>query len=339
MEILAVKQRLACDRCSHHKLRCNKRTDSDICLRCQAANVECIFSPSRRGCRPAQKRRQEQNQAAEDSIVLDSNLFPPASTTPWEPSLLSPQLDSIFFDTSLAPVTHLTSIDIESVPSPTTSSPCLTLDRNLASLSHKLSEHLATIPPLSVWSVPPGELPRDLQIEPDGTFAVTQSLIDLYRDTSLIQASKALNDSTIYMLIACHHRVLDIWDRMFIHAHKCVAHASHVGPVNVPPINIGSFRPSGSASISLYATLIIHLAQQLHSGILTLIAKLPRHAMTSTDLYTSDGPLDELARIDTTSNPRNATILSCQAVVDRAAKMLAGIETIRASIPESVLQN
>lgn len=334
--MLAVKQRLACDRCSHHKLRCNKRTDSDTCLRCQAANVECVFSPSRRGCRPSKTKSQERNHAASDTVVTDSNLFPPSLIAPWESSLLSSQLDPHFFDTSLTTSTRSASADLQTQTSLSESSPTLLLNQNLAKLYHKLSEHLIKIPSDSIWSFTPGQPPEDLGFQPDETFAVTQSLIDMYRDTAAVQASGALDDATIYMLIACHHRVLSIWDRMLEHARNCIIFSSHTAPVGVPPVRFGSFKTSPSTSVNLYGTLIVHLAQQLQNGILSLITKLSQDSTTSTELDTS---FDELARFEDVSSSPNATLLSCQAVVDRAAKMLMGIQAIKASIPDSVLQN
>ncbi|KAF2138628.1 uncharacterized protein K452DRAFT_311550 [Aplosporella prunicola CBS 121167] len=332
-----VKQhRLACNRCHQHKLRCNKRPDAQVCSRCQAAGAECLFSVSRRGCRPPKPKRQQLPPQSQDDAILDPTLFSLSPTTPWDASLLAPPFDPSFFDTALAAnpqqlsttspsESYSASDDSVTAPSFTT----VDLDCQLARLSQSLSCHLATIPSLSIWSSMPENPPKDLHFSVDDTFALTQSLVNTYRDVASIQNRGTLDDSSTYLLIACHRRLIDIWERVFCHMRKCISQGPNDLSVSVPSVKMGSFTASSSAAITLHLTLITQFAQQLQHGIQSLLRVLTENSNTFSELLPADAP-DALATLHHAPCGIDPVSLSCQAISEKSNKLVSDIEDIKA---------
>ncbi|KAK4215794.1 hypothetical protein QBC37DRAFT_311788 [Rhypophila decipiens] len=61
------KNRLACDRCHSHKLRCPRQEGQGACQRCLRANATCVFSPRQKRASPSatcNKGEQDQSQPA-----------------------------------------------------------------------------------------------------------------------------------------------------------------------------------------------------------------------------------------------------------------------------------
>lgn len=273
--------------------------------------------------------------------TLDSSLFHTSPTGLWDPSLGTPLQDPPFFNEALASVINLGSLDATTTPFPETISATLALDHNLAKLSHNLSGLYAKVPPISIWSSIGEKSSDELYFQPDDLLALTQRMVDLYRDVASIQTSEAqaLSNPTVYMLISCHYRLLDIWELVFTHMGNCVGYAENVGPVQVPTFSVGSFKTSPSTSVTLYVTLMTQFAQQLQDGVLAVVAKLVKDTPPMTRPDAANGSFEDLMKPSDLERPPNPTLLGCQVVADRAAKMVTDVEAITTSIPEFMFQH
>ena len=335
--IAPAKQRQACDRCHTHKLRCHKRLNSDTCVRCSSVSAECVFSISRRGCRP-KKNTPEQ---VTDDITIDPNVLSFSPNTPWDNGSLAYPLDVSFLGNSADAIAPFASIDQQqqhlsnglSLSTSSQQAPALstdaTLDQQLARLSHSLSEHQSSISAFSIWSSPSDGRPKDLHFSIGDTFSVTQKLVDSYNEIDSRHLCQVSSNSLIYLLLACHHRVLDIWECLFEHMQHCIDSTQKGLSVAVPTVVIGSFVASSSMAVHLHMALIFRLSEQLHLGINSLIAELSRMETTSTDASSSmDVSAEVLTANGQSLNALGATIWSCRVVAARASKMLSNLKDI-----------
>lgn len=90
-----TEKRFACNRCHTQKLRClrneNRRAEEDVCVRCERANAQCVYSPSERLGRPPaldksrgkvrQKSPKRKHQQLESEPDEDASIRKPAGKT------------------------------------------------------------------------------------------------------------------------------------------------------------------------------------------------------------------------------------------------------------------
>ena len=278
----AGRQRLACTRCNTHKMRCIKRPGSETCARCAKAGAECIFAVSRRGCRPTKKeKRQEQqddfaNFSSLDGMVLehsawDLSLFedmhelPSDSTSPSAPEEIPVSPLRGLSEQGATAVSKFPSGLLPLSPSseglPLHFSPSFDrdvehcqdvsvgIDLRLTKLSDQLSKCTASLPPLSMWSTGIAPVLGDFSVE--DALTVTQKTIEAAREVT-----QPTDMASIYLLISCLHRLLDLWDGLTSRMHTCSAIETPAVAVVSPPVRLGSYTAPASSSIVLYMALL-----------------------------------------------------------------------------------
>lgn len=286
--------------------------------------------------------------------------------------------------------------NLYSVHSPLNKSPSpATLIRQLRELCISLSEHAATIPPLSIHQSR-GQNQDSMELEGlpnasiasigngrslftiDQTFRVTQSLVNIYpcvnstirkppeSSTVLISHpvkshltqsasgpdglsitefsnlifepadSPTLDHGLIFLLLSCHHQVLDIWNTILRHM-EAVANLAIMPPCQ--KLQVGSFVPSlSSTSTTVQSALTIELATQL----LDQICQLREH-LAAFSSVPSNRNFEELSSPDNDGQGREIggaqihieiTRMATRHVADRPKEMLLKVKTAKRLIDQ-----
>ncbi len=180
------------------------------------------------------------------------------------------------------------------------------------------------------------------------TYRVTDTLVNIYSDFSLalhherseqlMEDSTNLSKSSVYLLVSCHHRLLDIWSKIFGHARQCVASAitgiggRHGYHPSVPKLGVGAFSPSPSNNLYLHEALVSQFALQLRDGIQKVVVQLTATSavMSQVEEFTGGVP-SELPSSPNPDAERIAQALKSarQEVLNRAEKSLQLFEEIR----------
>ncbi|KAM0424229.1 hypothetical protein ACHAPT_010601 [Fusarium lateritium] len=311
--------RSACDRCHDKKLRCTKIPGSITCGRCVKAGVSCIFSP------PARSLRQPDNVAFDwspmlgfDSQALDAlgNIGPnPLTTTP-------PMSD----DTEPAPSTTVSQLaDLmvlldrlqSEYPSPVRYHVSVHQLREFAQgMSGKFNLQVTLERLLKGAQKLAGLYPKILeQLQPHEDTCDIPECLHSIQEPLRTRSQLPFDQSTVNLLLACHLKLLGIFDSIIDHAHLCAKVTSlmpddHEPSFDIPEIRIGTFVAPKTSAASMMTAMIIELQSSLTA-----------RAQQLSDLATSVGGHES----------REAQILGlqCEGLKEHSSTTLADLHALR----------
>ncbi|KAF5023729.1 hypothetical protein F66182_4203 [Fusarium sp. NRRL 66182] len=276
--------RQACDRCHSKKLRCTKIPASLVCTRCVKAGVACIFSP------PSRSLRQPGRVAFDWSSLFELDgpaIDPIPDVNPDNLTTTPPSSDNV--DTALSapatPVSELTDL-------------MASLDRLQHGFPTSGRQHLSAQELKDLMETPSFDLglfleqllqlsqrllhiyPKVLeQLKPEHE---TCNLPDCVHTTHLslpTWSRLSIDQSLIHLVLACHLRQLDLFNKIVDHGRVCT-HVTSTSPqdteptLNIPEIRIGSFVAPKVSAASMMIAMVIELqsslnkkAQQLHDAV------------------------------------------------------------------------
>ncbi|KAJ3538952.1 hypothetical protein NM208_g4240 [Fusarium decemcellulare] len=273
IDITMADLRQACDRCHDKKLRCTKARGAQVCGRCVKAGVPCIFSP------PTRSLPHQPDAAAFDWtpwLGLDNPPLGPMNSISSNPQITTPPVSE---DTGPAPpneVSQLTdvmiSLDRLNCEFPSTGRHHLSSHQLKdfaqsvsakfdlqATLEHLLlqAQKLAHVYPQVLKRLKPEDPPCDI---PDCLHHTTQALRTGPR--------LPFDQSLINLLVACHLKILELFDNVVNHARLC-GHVTSLLPKDhepnwdIPEIRIGSFVAPKTSAASMMTAMIIELQSSL----------------------------------------------------------------------------
>lgn len=274
--------RQACDRCHSKKLRCTKIPGSLVCTRCVKAGVTCLFSP------PSRSLRHPDNVAFDWSIFnmnteIDSTLGANLDLATMAP--VAEEAASASPQATITEVSQLTdmmaALDRLQNTFPTSEAYHLSI--------RELNEFMQTCQ-FDLGSFLEELLQRSQKLvhlypevlERLGTKNGTCDVQDcIHNSAQYLQSSsrKSIDQSLVHLLLACHLRILDLFDSLVNHGRMC-AHAVPLLPkdyepnFDIPEIKIGSFVAPKVSAASMMIAMMIELqtslnarAQQLHDAV------------------------------------------------------------------------
>ncbi|RSL43228.1 hypothetical protein CEP53_011796 [Fusarium sp. AF-6] len=272
MNLTMTDLRSACDRCHNKKLRCTKIPGSIVCGRCVKAGVSCIFSP------PARSLRQPDNTAFDWSPMLefDSQTFDALGNIGTTPQTITPPVSDETEPTPSTPVAQLADLMIS-------------LDRLQQDFPSPVQHHISTH---QLKEIPSGLTTKfNLQTTLDNLLQIAQKLSALYPEVlELLQPEEdtcaipgclhgihgalrtrpqlPFDQSTVNLLLACHLKLLAIFDSIVDHAHLCAKVTAmlpddHEPSFDIPEIRIGSFVAPKASAASMMTAMIIELQSTL----------------------------------------------------------------------------
>ncbi|KAF4336132.1 transcription factor ACEII [Fusarium beomiforme] len=267
--------RQACDRCHSKKLKCTKIPASSVCTRCVKAGVTCLFSP------PTRSLRHPDNVAFNWSMLgLDEPLVDSDPTLAADPFMITPPVSE---DVNL--------------PQPTQSTEVSQLTDLMAGLDHLQNnfptskrDHLSIrelTDFMKICKFDLGSFLEDLlqrsqkllhlypevlkRLEPEEIACDAPDCVhNAQKQFSRSRFRIPIDQSLIHILMACHLRLLDIFDMITNHGHMC-AHAvpllpeDHEPKFDMPEIKIGSFVAPKVSAASMMIAMVIELHHSLNS--------------------------------------------------------------------------
>lgn len=320
--------RQACDRCHNKKLRCTKIPGSLACARCVKAGVTCLFSPPARSLRHC------------DNVAFDWNTFgldqPAFESSNINPSHLV-ETPPVSDDVDPAPAAQVTVISqltdlmvvFERMQNsyPTSGTQHVSVkdlhefikscEFDLGKFLEELlqrSEKLVHLYPQALKRLRP---PEKVSCEALDCVHNSQPFLNS-------QPKVSIDQSLIHLLLACHLRLLGLFDNIVNHGRMCI-HAVPLLPpecepkIDIPEIKIGSFIAPKVSAASMVIAMLIELqsslnarAQELHDAVVSNVGhdsraakilglqceSLTEHASeTSTDLLSLREHLQKLGVI------------------------------------------
>ncbi|KAL3454894.1 hypothetical protein BJX65DRAFT_261595 [Aspergillus insuetus] len=359
--------RAACDRCHRQKLRCIKPDGADFCDRCTTAATECRFTESMRGVRPTAKRRLTTRDRSAEAAFQVSNsetdrlsaMGVPGATLQenLDPSLLlwgSPAFPDPVFAPELLnlPNNHNTFLDETyglTIPNNTdareTESTVLALDHKLHQLSQQLCDLAAKIPPLPIWQNYRSTCPSNgLEFHIDEAFTMADAIVDvgkqfiqhLRQPQSGSQPDHSLSLASLFIILSCYSRIMDIWTLIFIHTRNCARESSkrlandiEATVIRVPHVTIGSFTPSMPLAIEIHLTLMARGTAQVEKSIRELMNAIstperpPEIETSSRVRFGGEGELVTESCSTVCGAPGSVAFMSCSAILERAEAMVS----------------
>jgi hypothetical protein len=185
----------------------------------------------------------------------------------------------------------------------------------------------------------------------DTTYTLSQNLLDMYPrfidsfvgksadagamtnapSSSLVTSvtRRILDPSAIHLILSCHHRLIDIYESLFVHFRVCanmeagrkIVHHNPGLPC-VVTTTIGSFKPPNSVAIAMQFFLIVQFAGSLADKAYELVRgveSMPNTSSHENEENTQSG----------SNTPINATLLACKAVWNRAKAMSNTIASLK----------
>ncbi|KAH7140093.1 hypothetical protein B0J13DRAFT_61123 [Dactylonectria estremocensis] len=331
--------RQACDRCHDKKLRCPKQPASLVCSRCAKAGVPCTFSPPTRSL-------------VRNGTVPDGQQQPDVAALDWS-SLLA--FDQVCNDNPRGETIPDPNIFVTTPPtSDNADTPPPGKISELADLLVSLDRIHAGFPMSAIYRHMSIEAVKHLSQTPDVRFDI-QSTIELllkqgqqlallypqvlkqarrhvnrpledslctipdcihHRRLSLRpRLPPALDHSLLNLLVACHLRLIDIFDNLMDHSRVCV-HLFSTLPkesepnFDIPEIRIGSFVAPRDSAASIMTTMLV----ELHSS-------LQARCHDMSDLIVS--------AVDETSLESRMLSMQCEALAIRTVGTLADMRDLR----------
>lgn len=142
-----------------------------------------------------------------------------------------------------------------------------------------------------------------------------------------------LDHASIYLLLSCHNRLIDIWETVFSHlkvrTDKDFA-AGRTADIDgrCAQIKIGSYAPSAASAASLYMTLIMELSERLLEQSKKLVEEISsKTTEMNGDDHAEFGVAETSEKIVRVHH--DATAMACRALMERANVTLDQICQIR----------
>ncbi|KAK7416792.1 hypothetical protein QQX98_004985 [Neonectria punicea] len=332
--------RQACDRCHDKKLRCQKQPGSPTCNRCAKAGVDCIFSPPTRSLRNGLVGSGEQqhpeaaafdwssllefdqlsNGIPHDYINQNPNtlvITPPVSDNADTPSSskiselaqIMAALDRIHRDFPASPIHRHMSIEAMKEYS---SSAAARFDlQSTVELLLQQGQQLAVLYPHVIKQTNSG-----VNRPPEDDLCTISDCMHHLRQSLRPRPPPIVDLSLFNLLIACHLRLIDIFDNIMDHSRVC-AHVFSTLPkdkepnFDIPEIRIGSFVAPKDSSASIVITMLVELQSSLEA----------RGQELSNSVKLAAGE---------TSPQSQILALQCDALSQRATDTLADMRDLRA---------
>ena len=152
--------------------------------------------------------------------------------------------------------------------------------------------------------------------------------------------------ASLLLLVSSHLRLIDIYERIFVHARTCVQTKSPHPSLKAPPIQVGNFLPSLKSTATTHVMLVISNAAQLLSCAYDLVGRLQESTSTFQedrgDSATVTLPLVERKRPDQhldIHRDESAVSLNgaCNVLRTRSDTMSEQIETLRLDLMRATL--
>ncbi|KAF4451520.1 hypothetical protein F53441_5529 [Fusarium austroafricanum] len=267
--------RQACDRCHSKKLKCTKIPASSFCTRCVKAGVPCLFSP------PTRSLRHPDNVAFDWSVLgLDEPIPDPVPAIIIDNLMTTPPVSEDVEAPQPARVTEVSQLTDLMAGLDRLQSTFPTSERQHLSI-HELSDFMkickfelgAFLEELLQRSQKLVHLyPQVLKrLEPkDMTCDAPDCIHNSQQQSSRSRSQLSIDQSLINLLIACHLRLLDLFDMIVNHGRMC-AHAApllpddHVHKFDIPEIKIGSFVAPQVSAASMMIAMVIELQHSLNT--------------------------------------------------------------------------
>ena len=166
---------------------------------------------------------------------------------------------------------------------------------------------------------------------------------DQHRAQSVLSKCSAFDDASILLILSCHHRILDIWEKIFALMQTCIEHSavskSHDGqPVTVATLKIGSFVLSTAAVVPMHISLITRFASQLLNYVCELVGEVA--AVPWIKDYNNEGVeiSNEARQLHRQQQEAGVspTHLACEAVMIRASKMVSQVDRLQSLIHQAL---
>jgi hypothetical protein len=142
-----------------------------------------------------------------------------------------------------------------------------------------------------------------------------------------------LDHASIYLLLSCHNRLIDIWETVFGHLKVRTDKDFAAGRTTdidgrCAKIKIGSYAPSAASTTSMYMTLIMELSERLLEQSKQLVAEVSsQNTERNGDDHAGFGVAETSQNIVRAQH--EAMVMACRATTDRASGMLEQICRIR----------
>ncbi|KAF5690971.1 transcription factor ACEII [Fusarium circinatum] len=273
--------RQACDRCHSKKLKCTKIPASSVCTRCVKAGVTCLFSP------PTRSLRHPDNVVFNWSMLgLDEPATDPVPGIDLEQFITTPPVSEdadplpppppppLVQVTEISQLTDLmVGLDRLQTGFPTSQRDHLSAREltefikickfDLGSFLEELlqrSQKLLHLYPEVLKRLEPEDISCDA---PD-------CIHNAQKELPLSKSRVPIDQSLIHLIMACHLRLLDIFDMITNHGRMC-AHAvpllprEHEPKFDMPEIKIGSFVAPKISAASMMIAMVIELQHSLGS--------------------------------------------------------------------------
>ncbi|GKU00257.1 transcription factor [Fusarium langsethiae] len=268
--------RQACDRCHSKKLRCTKIPGSVVCARCIKAGVSvtCLFSPPTRSLRHSDIVNLDWSILGLDQLVAEPQ------STDLDHLIATPPISIDASPARSAPITVVSQLtDLMAAFDRMQNSPPASLTQHLT--IHELNEFM------KVCEINVGAFLEELlqssqklvylypqvlkQLEPKDITSCEAP--DCVHNSQLFSASQhklSIDQSLIHLLLACHLRLLDLFDNIVNHGRMC-AHAAPMLPpeceptLDIPEIKIGSFVAPKISAASMVIALVIEIQTSLNA--------------------------------------------------------------------------
>ncbi|KAF4977118.1 hypothetical protein FZEAL_6306 [Fusarium zealandicum] len=313
--------RQACDRCHGKKLRCTKVPGSVVCGRCVKAGVSCIFSPPTRSLR----QYDGASVAAFDwsLLGLDDPALDPIGDSSTDRFLATPPVSDHAEPAPRSQVSQLTdimaSLDRLQHEFPTAARHHVAphqLEDFAQSASAKFDLQ-STLEHLLQSAQKLGHLYPEIlkQLQPEDESCDIPDCLHSMRHVIQARPRLAFDQALVNLLLACHLRLLDLFDNLVDHARVCAHVASllprdHEPRFDIPEIRIGSFVAPKASAASMMTSMVIELQSSL-----TTRAQELHHVVSSID----------------GSESREAKILAlqCESLKEHASATLADLHSLR----------
>lgn len=271
--------RQACDRCHSKKLKCTKIPASSVCTRCAKAGVTCLFSP------PTRSLRHPDNAVFNWSMLgLDEPAIEPVPSINLDQFIATPPVSQVTNPPPPPPppaqVTEISQL----------SDLMAGLDRLQTNFPTSQRDHLSArelTEFMKICKFDLGSFLEDLlqrsqkllhlypevlkRLEPEDINCDAPDCIHNAQKEYLLSKSRVpIDQSLIHLIMACHLRLLDIFDMITNHGRMC-AHAvpllprEHEPKFDMPEIKIGSFVAPKISAASMMIAMVIELQHSLSS--------------------------------------------------------------------------
>jgi hypothetical protein len=240
---------------------------------------------------------------------------------------------------------------------------------SLSELSVELYRHSSTLPPLTVhgshlhWRTPqPSDCP---EFKMENTFIFTVQLLDIYPkflaslsvdDTKRSQPveiienqplhafSQGPDHASIFLLISCHNRLVDVYNQMFGHTRVVLERHSNFPPCiegqeSCIKMSIGAFEVPESTSITMQFLMIFEWAVQLTEHAHNLAQMVTSTVRRETAPHSARINEDMTSGLAASQEALEATVLACKKLRSRADEMTKAVDSLRTSLPKGLFKS